>query len=126
MPVVRVHDVGFGRTQVLEDRAAEECVPLVVIGSAVHAIPREQLRMIHKDDAHAVAHRRNVRSPDASRAERDRTRRSLRRDAEARTVDRGVQRKVERDVVSQSGEGLRQAAGDVGEAADLRVGSSLG
>ena len=48
------------------------------------------------------------------------------RDSELLCVDRPVIRHVDADVMSQRGKRLRQRASDIGEAADLGVGSDLG
>ena len=122
---MRVHDVRRTIDEIGEDRPAEERVALRVVGVPVDLVAADP-RAAHEDGAHAVAQDGRIAGARGRRAVGDRTGLSLLRDGELRRVDDAVRRQVDRDLVAEPGESLRERPGDIGQAADLGVGGDLG
>src|SRR5688572_14414036 len=119
---MRVDHVGWRFAYVLEHRAAEERVPLRVIGLSIHAVAADPLVVTDEDSAHTVAHYARIRDTHLGLPVWDGARGRSIRDLELSPVDGLVERQVQRGVVTGRCECPRESARGVVERSGVRGG----
>ena len=125
VPVVGVHDVRGPIHEVGGDRGAEERVAIGVVGGAIHDVTAEQRVVLDEHDPDPVAAGLPVPGAGLPTGKGHGAAARLSGRPSGGEVDRPMPRQVDGHLVAQGGEGLRERAGHVGEAAHLHVRGDL-